>query len=368
MSPGRPLVLALLLVCAVGCRSRPDPEPALYAPDPAVGGPWAQAIGNLEQGERMLAIVPLRTVLECSPRFVKAHLLYQDAMIAIGKSTEVEAEYVRERERSGLALALYARVTTRGSRVALLEQAVAREPECAWTRYALGFERLRLLDLEPARVQLDHARELGPELAEAWEATARLRMRRFDPAGAAHALEQYLRLCPLDAVHWFKLGTYFHSIGDTEGAVRAYRRVTQISPDELTAAIRRRDVVLQEEQRRRFEPDCPVGYEAHLNLAEIRIRQGRIAVAIAQLVRAVALDETCPKAHYSLGIAYEQLGQAEAGRDDPTSVARGANYLEQAGHHWNRYLELGGSQRERVRGWLNALRERDSDPFGRDRS
>lgn len=361
---GRILVLAVIIAGVAGCESQPRRNPALYEPDPSVTSEWDTAVGLLEQGKRAEAVAPLRAVLGRSPRFVKAHLLYQDTMIGTGQRAEVESEYARNRERTGLALALFARVATRGSRVALLEDAVAREPDCPWTRFALGFERLRLLDLEPAEVQLRRARELDPKLAEAWMATAMLRMRRFDPAGAATATERYLAQCPLDAIHWFKLGCFHHSVGEVEEAVKAYRKAVRIRPETLTAAIRRRDVVVTEEQRRRFEASCSVGYAALLNVAEIRIEERRIPRAIALLERAVALDKDCPEAHYSLGIAYENLGLAETRRKDPASAARAANYLEQAGRHWRLYLELGGGQQERVRGWLDNLRRRDSDPFG----
>jgi tetratricopeptide (TPR) repeat protein len=267
------------------------------------------------------------------------------------------------RERSGLDLALYARVNTRASRVALLEDAVRREPDCAYTHFFLGWERLRLMELEPARDRLRRALELDPELAAAWIALARLRVRELDFTGAAEATRRYLEKCPLDAIHWFKLGHYLQSTGEEEQAVEAYREAIRIRPAAMRAAIRRRDVLITEEQRRRFERPWSIGYQARINLADLWIEDGQLPRAIALLKKAVALDPERPEAHYTLGVAHERLARADAGRRDPASRSRRAGHLEKAGRHWRRYLELGGARQERVRGWLEKLREEDPDPF-----
>jgi len=361
-----PLTLpALLILGAAGCRSCPPPDPDLFRPTPSVSRDWEAALRALEKNEFQVATPLLHTVTQGAPRFVKAHLLYQDAMIVLGNEKEVREEYRDRRSDSGLALALYARVAPEGRGIALLEQAVVREPENPWINYALGFERLSRSDRKGAHQHLERALCLDPDLPEARAAMARLCRIELDQDGEAAAYDAYLRISPLDALRWLKLAILRHGAGDANEAIEAYTKVLTINRDDFLKAIRRRDVILTEDQLRSFEGRCSVPYRARVNLSELYLEREGYPKVIAVLEEAVASDSRCPDAHFNLGIAYWKLSR-EVGkkRGSGAHQRRRADLIEKAVYHWTQYRELGGLQQERVRDWLNQVAIEDSDPFG----
>jgi len=326
---------------------------------------WQYAVRALEKDDLPAALPHLRAVTQGSPRFVKAHLLYQDTMIVLGNEKEVRDEYRDRRGDSGLALALYARVAPEGTGVSLLEQAVAREPDNPWIQYALGFERLGRSDLRGARRHLERSLCLDPDLSDAHAAMARLYRSEIDQDSEAYALRRYLKLSPLDALRWLKLGILYHGAGDEDDAIEAYTKALSVERGEFVKAIRRRDVNLTRDQLRAFEARCSVAYVARVNLSELYMERHEYPKVIAVLEQAVAAEPRCPDAHFNLGIAYWKLS-LEAGKKRGTgsNPRRRADLIEKAVHHWTQYRELGGLQQERVRDWLDKLAIEDPDPFG----
>jgi tetratricopeptide (TPR) repeat protein len=72
--------------------------------------------------------------------------------------------------------------------------------------------------------------ERAPEDASAWERLGRLRLRRFDRAGARAALERAAALAPTEAV-LLDLALVAHLAGDTGAEVSACERAVELWPD-----------------------------------------------------------------------------------------------------------------------------------------
>ena len=361
------LLTWLMLALATGtfgCRACPERDPALGQPAASTSVAWQESRAALTSGDWKVAIELLGAVIEGSPRFVKGHLLYQDVMAAEGHQAELQSVYEKRASRSGLDRALWARIAPHGKRTEYLQLAETQEPDNPWIQYALGFERLNRSDMEPARRHLERATWLDPDLPESRLALAVLYEKLVKNESAAEQYEAYLDRCPLDGLRWLKLAMVRQTNKDEDGAIEAYRKVVGIDGRDIEAAIRRRDVILTGEQLRRYQERYPLRYTARVNLSEIFVNRKQYAQARSLLEAALSENPDLPDAHFNLGIVHERLSLGSGTQNKKNNRSLPNSHAEQADHHWSRYLELGGHQQERVRGWLEALRARNPDPFG----
>lgn len=347
-----PAILVLLvLLCSIlsRCKSSPHVDPALREVTPEARGAWGRTLEALTRNDRSEALRHLREVKQKAPLFVKAHLIYQDLMILENERSRLEEEYPDG--GTGLALTLRARIAADKDRVRRLEKAVKTAPGLAWAHYALGFEYARMQGQEHlARAQehLKKAVKIDPDLAEAHVALFHLYMKKIQGSEAAAACERYLELCEKDALRWLKLGIYWHVSGKENRARAAYEKVLALDPETVRAAVRRRDVVLSEEQLRKYEDHGSLWYTARVNLSDILLEEGKYQEVVDLLDKAVAEAPEFPEAHYNLGIALERLGR-----------------IEKAHEQWDHYLRSGGKQQERVKAWIKELIHSHPDHFRR---
>jgi len=348
-SPAILVLLVLFFSTLSGCKSSPRADPALREVTVEARGAWNMALEALTRNDRREALRHLRAVKEKAPLFVKAHLLYQDLMIQENDHARLEEEYPDG--GTGLARTLHARITGDRDRVRRLLKAVEKAPDLAWAHYALGFEYARMQGqdhLARAEEYLKKAVKIDPDLAEAHVALFQLYMKKFQGSEAAVACERYLELCEKDALRWLKLGIYWHVSGKESRARAAYEKVLALDPETVQAAVRRREVVVSEEQLRKYEDPGSLWYTARVNLSDILLEERKYEETVALLGKAVAEAPEHPEAHYNLGIALEKLGR-----------------IEQAHEQWNWYLRSGGKQQERVKAWINDLIQSHPDHFQR---
>lgn len=317
---------------------------------------WRDARQALQAGDRPAAIDHLRHIRREAPRYVRAHLLYQDVMIDSGRADHVAREYRPPPIQDGVSLLLYARVArgrtvggddrldSRG-RIQLLEEAIGIEPGLAWAHYALGFELERIQEFDRARDALEQAVRIDPDLPEAHVALAGLHYRTGESRRAIQHYVAYLDRCPRDAPRWFRLALLYQGQGRREQAESCYRKVLDTDLPVVRAAIRTGAIALREAQLDRLEQRAPVWYSARVNLSELLIEVGRDRDAVDVLQPALRDWPERPDAHYNLGIAYERLGD-----------------LESAHAHWENYLALGGTQRARVASWIEDITARRLAP------
>ncbi|MEA2294054.1 MAG: hypothetical protein QOE86_1693, partial [Solirubrobacteraceae bacterium] len=76
--------------------------------------------------------------------------------------------------------------------------------------------------------------EVAPNDSTAWERLGRLRLRRFDRAGAADALERAVRLLPSEE-GLLDLALAAHLLGDIGREVSAAEHATRLAPDSPAA-------------------------------------------------------------------------------------------------------------------------------------
>ncbi len=321
----------------------------------ALESTWRDARQALQAGDRPAAIEHLRRIRRDAPRFVRAHLLYQDVLVDSGRADQIASEYRPPPIRDGVSLLLFARVArgraggddrldSRG-RIQLLEEAIEIEPGLAWAHYALGFEFERIQEFDRALESLKQAVRIDPQLPEAHVALADLYYRTGEPRRAIEHYGAYLDRCPRDAPRWFRLAFLYQGQGRIEAAESCYRKVLGTDLPVVRAAIRTGSIALRESQLDRLEQRAPVWYSARVNLSELLIEAGRDREAVDVLQPALRDWPERPDAHYNLGIAYERLGN-----------------LERAHAHWENYLALGGTQRTRVASWIEEVTARRLAP------
>jgi len=342
-------VLALMVAASSGCNGVPPVDPSLNAPTPRAIDAWRGALDALGRNDLLVAIPQLHEVKTQAPNFIKGHVLYQDAMIEAGRITELEKEYpLTSESRTALSLTLSSRIApSERIRINRLRKAIEINPHLAWAHYALGFEYTwkQESNLVLAEKHLKKAVRIDPDLAEAHVALSLVFRKMFREAEAAAECERYLELCKKDALRWLKLGIYRHRIGKTDLAKAAFEKVLALSQEVVQRAIRRREVILTEEQLAKYEEAFPLHYSARVNLSDICLAEKKYQEAVTILNAAVKEEPKRPDAHFNLGIAHENLKQEE-----------------KAQKHWRRYLDLGGKQQERVKAWIEVLVRKDSDP------
>ncbi|MGD1158035.1 MAG: tetratricopeptide repeat protein [Terriglobia bacterium] len=134
--------------------------------------------------------------------------------------------------RVALALAL---VEEGGSNrlVVLFRDAVALEPNDAWSHFMLGeilFEKRE----EGAMAQFRRASQLKPDYAEVHNRIGSLLQRKGDLDGAIVEYRKELRLNPNNAAAHTDLCTALGQKGDWDGAVAEYHQALRLDPEEAT--------------------------------------------------------------------------------------------------------------------------------------
>ena len=106
--------------------------------------------------------------------------------------------------------------------------------------------------------------------------------------------------------------------GDLDGAVRAYRQVLSMVPDDCqalhrlgVAAYRAGQLDQAEALIRRSIEQAPDVADGHKDLGNVYKRQGRLGLAEASLCRAVSLAPNSAAAHYDLGIVHQISGNVD---------------------------------------------------------
>jgi tetratricopeptide (TPR) repeat protein len=140
----------------------------------------------------------------------------------------------------------------------------------------------------------------------------------FDSAEAAYV--NATRVAPRDVRWRYLLGYLFQQTGRFEEAAEAFEQVRRLDPARREAAIRLGDVYLQlnrlREARERFDEVLQVFPALARNgLGEVALREGRFEEAVRHFAAVLDRVPSATAVHYSLGMAYRGLGQADRARD-----------------------------------------------------
>jgi len=150
-----------------------------------------------------------------------------------------------------------------------------------------------------------------------------------DAKGAAHMLEEALRLKPEDEDLHYNLGIAYVRSGDITNAEHHYHEALRLLPDYPEVhnnlgnlLLRAGRLVEAEEQFTEAIRLMPELSTAHNNLGTVRQRQNRMPEAIACFRKAVEYNTNYWQAHYNLAIASLSQGSKEEGLHELQTVLR----------------------------------------------
>lgn len=287
------------------------------------------ALGDLDA-----AAEALRRAIRMAPEYGTAHYALGQVLRRQGRLEEARAELAlaqkhRDREPP-LPDALMERVTAlrlgaveslhRGidllaggqvaAATALLEQAVATDPQLVEAHSQLGAAYLSAGDLERAERSLRRAIDLDPAFADAWYNLGVVAHRRDDYAAAVICFERVVDLRPRHADALLGLGTDLPRVGRAADAVEPLRRAVVLRPGDARGH-KRLAAVLSELGRSR---------EA---IAVLRIAMERLPADASIAERLAWTLATCPDERHRDPAEAERLARdvvARSGGEVPQAL------------------------------------------------
>jgi len=256
--------------------------------------PVDQAWDLLAKGERKQAIVVLHEIIQTNPRDADARLVLGSVLMEDGERAESIAqlsEAVRLRPRSaeahnalGEAFNSFGEMQpARGA----FEKAVALDPKFAQARVNLGQVLVQAGEFGAAAEHLDRAlARLGnsPDAATPHYLRAKVYTDRNEVEKAVAQLKEAVSLRPDFAEAWSDLGQARKTLLDDAGALAAFQRAVESSPDDAVAQYR---------------------------LGAEYLHQAKIKEAIEHLQQALRLNPENQSTLYGLQLALREDGQLE---------------------------------------------------------
>jgi Flp pilus assembly protein TadD len=178
--------------------------------------------------------------------------------------------------------------------VTLFELYTQRRESNPWGYYMLGMSAWKSGRLETAEVAFKQAIELDSTLVKAHLNLGRVLIEASRPSEAIATIDGAIAVGGESSVASRLKGNAYHTLGQTEDALVAYRRAIQIDPEDAWSMN---------------------------NLAFILIEQGRYDEALPALARATELRKDVPVFFNNLGMVLEQVGQFRAAEDAYTLAA-----------------------------------------------
>jgi superkiller protein 3 len=143
------------------------------------------------------------------------------------------------------------------------------------------------------------------------------------PAPPFSAMREGTWADPLSADYHFKLGLYYHSVGERGKAIEQFKRVVELNPNDSASHLnlgivyggagRLDDALGEFEKAIELNPDNAA---AQFNRGVIFMKQGRHGEAISAFEKALILEGAGDPAavHYNLAVCYEYAGGARYGK------------------------------------------------------
>jgi folate-binding protein YgfZ len=164
---------------------------------------------------------------------------------------------------------------------------------------------------------LDRAITVCPTWGDAYEASGVILGRLGRHREAIERMDRLTAVDPGSIMAHSNLSLFYNQLGDVERAEHHLAMATRLSmggsvepaEDEATAA--RVDRARREEMFRQvleIDPDDPL---AHFGLGELAGERGRFGEAVSHLERAISADPSHAAARMALGLALEELGEAD---------------------------------------------------------
>lgn len=231
--------------------------------------------------------------------------------------------------------------------------AVGQYPQSSHLQQLLGVVLFKRGKNEEARTAFRHAIEYDPTVPENYFDLAMVDLAENRFPEAAHRLESYLQIDPMNAQAHLLLGRAYHnanqtalaiaqfqkalsldpalplahyhlgfayqSMGNLTGALQQYNLEIQVNPDFPIAHWLAGNIELEHgklpEAEKLFEEAIhlkPQAYEPHYGLARIYAEQKQFPQAQAEFAAALKSDPDNVEVHYGLARLYQQMGNKEA--------------------------------------------------------
>jgi tetratricopeptide (TPR) repeat protein len=204
--------------------------------------------------------------------------------------------------------------TRRG--IALLEEAVSPDPECAEAYVELA-KLLRVEGQNPEAVAaLRQAIELRPDNASAYNDLGLIHLSDNDAAGAKNCFDRAVEISPDLAIAHYNKGLALERQGFRAEATASFRRVTEIAPDFAEAHAKLGNLLLIDNARvealahlRRAAAVRPDSGLALMCEAKILMEDEKTAAAEEAVGRAIEQDPQNSDAHCLRGSVLMELGR-----------------------------------------------------------
>jgi len=274
------------------------------ATDPAFLDAVERARVLLDRRDERAALPCLQEALAAAPDHVPTHILYQDTALKLGGDDEaaMRAWYAALPDRPGSPVPLYCRARLAAddhTRLALLEEALARDPSFYFAHLAVARIQRALGRLDAAQEALERALVAQPHHLESNLEMAQVLIDRGRYAQAEPYFANYVAARPDDRL-----------------AAKAYAQLLLYR----LHRVRQAQPVLE-----RLRSENPEDPDVLMDLAAVAWEQDRFADAIAAYHEVLRLDATATRAALNLGNLHFERGQRNADeRPAAWSMARKA--------------------------------------------
>ena len=244
-----------------------------------------------------------RTALTLKPqewevRFNLALSLFRDNQIDDAENALAELEKINP-TYSGLDRLkgrIYLRQEKTEQALVLLTAHAADNPSSAEAHYYHGLALARSGKLEEGLQAFGKTLEQNPQFSEAWRNIAKIHEMQDRETEAIQAYEKAAELAPRDALVVYELGLLHHKKGRLEMALKQYQQAAERDGN-FAEAYNNQGVILgilknYDQAIEAFQKTVALNYsakDAHYNLAQLYLMQGREKEAVHHLKRAMSL-------------------------------------------------------------------------------
>lgn len=200
-----------------------------------------------------------------------------------------------------------------------LRRALGIDPEMILAEAYLGYATLRTGDAESAHDILLAAKAKDAKIPLIHYFLALVYRAQGSLEASKESLEQAIALDPENAAFWTESGLLAWETKDYEGAREAYRKATELEPDQVGFHLLRAEFHLSTllwrqdglEAARRAVALAPQNPQAQELLGWAYYLRGDLEQALGPLEQAIRLDPNQASAFYRLGVALARLGRVE---------------------------------------------------------
>ncbi len=303
-------------------------QAATAAPADPVTAQVALGDAYLAAGDNAAALAAFQAAVKQAPTNVSALHGLGNAYFAAGQIEEAIAAYLAWAQAAPddpdprlLLGILYSQQHKFQEAQDRLQEASRLTPCQEAAHLLMGQIYFQQQDMAQAASAYQAALAINPRRAAAWYVVGVLRWQLGDLPAAETALQEATRRDPALGAAFFALGRVHFDQGAFAEAAASYRQALALGPDDLSNYL----ALAHAYERLRQWDDAAATYQAalarqddantRLYLGLVRVQQGQLDAAVAEIKQALALNPQDALAHASLGDVYLQQGKLDAAAD-----------------------------------------------------